>query len=340
MRETAPVLSIPTGVRVGGLLLGGLRLADAERALSELATELDRPAQNAFTDPITRGIVPGRNGQSLDTPATLALALRARPGTPVAPVIRQLPPRVALRDLPAAPIYNASRSRRAVALVVNIAWGGEYLAGLLSALRSEKASASFCLVGRWAKQNPAQVKAILDSAQQAGTPYSFCNHGYRDHGWAKLSQAEAEASIRQADQVIAELTGSTPRYFSPHRGEWNPGVLAASRALGHELVLWSLDTIDWRQPTVATIVRRIVPRLHPGDIILMHPTASTVAALPRIIAGIRAAGLQPVTLDQLLSPEPLSADTEKPAVQAPPASPTAPQSKVDTTSRRSRRPSW
>ena len=237
MRETPPVLRIPAGVRVADLLLGGMRVADAERVLGELATQTDRPAQNAFTDPVTRGIVPGRNGLRLDAQATLAQALRAKPGTTLAPVVTQLPPRIALRDLPAAPVYNGSRSRRAVALVVNIAWGGNHLPGLLAALRAEKAAASFCLVGRWAEQNPTQVQAILDSAQQAGTPYSFCNHGYRDQGWATLSQAQAESSIRQADQVIASLTGTTPRYFSPHRGEWNAGVLAASRALDHELVL-------------------------------------------------------------------------------------------------------
>ncbi len=312
-RDPPPVLRIPAGVRVADVLLGGMRVAEAERVLGTLATQIDRPAQNAFTDPVTRGIVPGRNGLLLDARTTLAQALRAKPGTALTPVVSQLPPRVALRDLPAAPIYNGSRSRRAVALVVNIAWGENHLPALLAALRAGKAAASFCLVGRWAKQNPSAVQAILNSALQAGTPYSFCNHGYRDQGWATLSRAQAEASIRQADEVIAGLTGATPRYFSPHRGEWNAGVLAASRSLGHELVLWSRDTIDWQLPSADTIVRRIVPHLRPGDIILMHPTAPTVAALPRIIAGIRAAGLTPVTLDRLLSPEPLREDAAPPA---------------------------
>ena len=84
------------------------------------------------------------------------------------------------------------------------------------------------------------------------------------------------------------------------------------------LVLWSLDTIDWRQPSAGTIVRRVVPRLQPGDIILMHPTAPTVTALPRIVAGIRAAGLEPVTLDQLLSPQPLAVYVAAPSIKTAP----------------------
>ena len=66
------------------------------------------------------------------------------------------------------------------------------------------------------------------------------------------------------------------------------------------LVLWSLDTIDWQHPSPSTIRQRILSRVQPGDIILMHPTAETVQVLPEMIAGIRAKGLQLVTLNQLL----------------------------------------
>ncbi len=69
------------------------------------------------------------------------------------------------------------------------------------------------------------------------------------------------------------------------------------------MVLWSLDTIDWKHPTPATMQRRIVGRVKAGDIILMHPTAETAEALSGMIAGIRAKDLQLATLDQLLSPE-------------------------------------
>jgi len=67
------------------------------------------------------------------------------------------------------------------------------------------------------------------------------------------------------------------------------------------LVLWSLDTIDWKNPPAAAMRQRIVSRAKAGDIVLMHPTAPTEQALAAMIQGVRAKGLQLVTLDTLLS---------------------------------------
>jgi peptidoglycan/xylan/chitin deacetylase (PgdA/CDA1 family) len=220
----------------------------------------------------------------------------------VAPVLRPLPAAIALRDLPPAPIYHGPRSRRAVSLLINVAWGEQYVDSLLTTLAHANAAATFCLVGRWAEEHPALVGEMAALARQRGL-VSFCNHGARDHGWALLGQGQALASIRGADATIDRLTGSVPAYFAPHRGEYNPAVLAAARQSGHELVLWSLDTIDWRPgSTAAGIEARIAARLQPGDIILLHPTAATAQALSAVIAEVRARGLDLVTLDQLLSP--------------------------------------
>ena len=69
------------------------------------------------------------------------------------------------------------------------------------------------------------------------------------------------------------------------------------------LVLWSLDTIDWKNPPAATLERRIVGRAKAGDIVLMHPTAPTAESLPAMIQGVRAKGLKLVTLNALLASE-------------------------------------
>ena len=289
------------GVRIDGIALGGMTRADVERVLLGLAEQVNRPAVDAQVDPNTRGLLPGTDGAALDIPSTLQRLLTARAGATVQPVMLPVPPRVTLADLPPAPIYRAPRTRQAVALVLNIAWGTESVPGVLDALTGAHADATFCLVGRWAEQNSALVIHIVNSGKEAGTPYAFCNHGYRDHGWALLNRSQALSSIEQADRAIAALTGTTPKYFSPHKGEFNAAVLEASRQAGHELILWSLDTIDWQHPSPSAIRQRILSRVQPGDIILMHPTVETEQALPGMIAGIRAKGLQLVTLNQLLS---------------------------------------
>ena len=68
------------------------------------------------------------------------------------------------------------------------------------------------------------------------------------------------------------------------------------------LVLWSLDTIDWKNPPAAAMRERIVSRAKAGDIVLMHPAAPTEQALAAMIQGVRAKGLTLVTLNTLLAP--------------------------------------
>jgi peptidoglycan/xylan/chitin deacetylase (PgdA/CDA1 family) len=74
------------------------------------------------------------------------------------------------------------------------------------------------------------------------------------------------------------------------------------------MVLWSVDTGDYRQPGVAAIVERALAGAHPGAIILMHDAGGvrtqTIAALPAIINGLRARGYRIVTVPQLLRDDP------------------------------------
>ncbi len=301
-RRAGRAARIAPRVTIGGRDVGGLDPAAARSAVQALAADLDVPAQDARIEADSRGLVPGVDGVKLDVEATLARLLTAENGAAVAPVLRPVPPAVAMAALPPRPIYHASRQRHAVAFAINVAWGDQYLPSMLDTLKRLQAPATFCLVGRWAESHPETVHAIVANGQAAGTPYAFCNHGYRDHGWQGLGEAQAAASIAQADRVIERLTGQKPLYFSPHKGEFNNAVLQASRAQGHELVLWSVDTIDWQNPTPQRIIQRVLSRVGPGDIVLMHPTQSTAEALTALIAGVRAKGLRLVTLNQLLSP--------------------------------------
>ena len=72
------------------------------------------------------------------------------------------------------------------------------------------------------------------------------------------------------------------------------------RKEGYEVIMWSLDTIDWQNPDVATIVKRVVPRIHNDAIILMHPTKPTVEALPQIIKKLKEEGYQMVPVSMLI----------------------------------------
>jgi peptidoglycan/xylan/chitin deacetylase (PgdA/CDA1 family) len=286
------------GVRLGPLEVSGWTAAELRAYLAEAAASVDRPAIDAQVDPETRGTVPGLDGLRLDVEATVAQVLAAGAGSRVDPVLVRVPPAVGLQQLPPAPVYHGNRAKQAVALLINVAWGEEFVPPLLAELRREAAPATFCLVGRWAEGHADLVRAM------AAAGYEFCNHGYTDHGWAGIAAAAAQASIERADAAIAGLSGRRPTLFSPHRGEFNPGVVAAADRTGHLLVLWSRDTIDWQGPSVAKVLERSVGRARPGDIILMHPTAVTVQALPAMVRGLRDKGLRLLTVGDLLAADP------------------------------------
>lgn len=80
--------------------------------------------------------------------------------------------------------------------------------------------------------------------------------------------------------------------------------IAAS--LGLKTVLWTLDTVDWRNPSPESVVVKISSQSEPGTLILMHPTASSSKALRGMIRGIKAKGLQLGTVSETLSAERLA----------------------------------
>lgn len=296
--QAAALQAVAAGVRLAGRDVGGWHADQVHDLLVALAAEADTPPVEPRLEEQGRSLVPGMDGRAIDVDATLHRVLAARPGETVEVVWLRPAPTIPLGSMPPAPIRHASRLRQAVAFEINVAWGSEFLPPLLRELAAAHVRATFCLVGRWAEQHPDLARAIVNGGNE------LCNHGYTDHGWAGLGQAAALGSIRRADAAVERVTGLKPVWFSPHKGDWNPQIVLAARAAGHELVLWSRDTIDWQQPSVQTVLQRVVGRAQPGDIVLMHPTAVTVQALPAMIAGLRAKGLPPVTIGELIDPQP------------------------------------
>ena len=103
---------------------------------------------------------------------------------------------------------------------------------------------------------------------------------------------------------LEALTGRRPVFVRPPVGHWDPDALRAITARGLIMALWSVHGQDTGRGTHADrIARGVLAHARGGDIILLHETnPETVAALPSIIEGLRAEGLQPVTLAELLTP--------------------------------------
>lgn len=312
-------VSAPAGGRVAaGVSLLGRPLAHmtesevrsllGEIYLAYYQNPIDAAADDHGRDPA--GVIPPLHGYRLDLEQTVARVMSATAGTAVEPALEVMAARVGLEQFPAHPIYQGNPQKQAVALIINVAWGEEHLPAMLQILEQQKVKAAFFITGRWAEKNPDLVRQI----SRAG--HELANHGYSDAGPASLPPQTLRQEIERTAQLLEQLTGHKVRYYSPHKGEINQTILHTAHALGLQTVLWSRDTIDWQRPAAQTIVERVVPRAQPGDLILMHPTEPTVAALQAIITGLRSRGLAVVSLSQLLQPDPVPQPESVPGAPA------------------------
>lgn len=202
----------------------------------------------------------------------------------------------AIDDRSAVPL-GPFRRPKAVALTFDDG-PSRYTRAILDTLRRLDAPATFFVVGNVAERRPALVRRMRADGMAVGN-HSY-SHPYRPP-FAARRLREVRADIAGGAAAIASLV-SPPTLFRPPGGSVSPQVLAAARAQGQRVVLWSVDSEDWRPgATAAEIARRVLRDVRRGSIVLLHDgggnRAQTVKALPAIVKGIRARGLELVLLD-------------------------------------------
>lgn len=169
---------------------------------------------------------------------------------------------------------------------------GPYTAKLLDILEQKKAPATFFLIG---KSIPAYSTVV---ARQRTLGMQQCNHTQTHPNLKQLSAAQQKAQIDQTQQqYAAAVPGGTLSCLRPPYGSFN----ADTRSLGLPLILWDVDTEDWKNKSASVTTQRALAGAKGGSIILMHDIdPSTVDAVPGIIDQLRAKGFTLVTVDQLI----------------------------------------
>ena len=108
---------------------------------------------------------------------------------------------------------------------------------------------------------------------------------------SRLSASGQRAQLLEQAAAVGRHGARFPRLFRPPYGMWNTTTLALLRRYHMLMVLWTVDTSDYRRLGVSAIVKTALSGARPGAIILLHDAggdrSETVAALPRIIAGLR-----------------------------------------------------
>ena len=192
------------------------------------------------------------------------------------------------------PIYQGAATEKKVAFACNVFWGEEYLPAMLDTFAKNDVHITFFIGGSWAKQYPELLKNI------AASGHELANHSYSHPHPNALSKEKNQEQITRTEAAIEEITGQKTLLYAPPYGEFNETVLAAASELGYATIMWSIDTIDWRRPDPEVIHSRIMKKIQPGAIILMHPTDPTSKALPGIIAELQTKGYTITTVSDII----------------------------------------
>ncbi len=287
------------GVHFQGENMSRLLREEVALVVAEAARGEGREPVNAVIEPETGAVIPELNGIELNQPLTVDRIMSAPRETTVKPEYRQVEPALRLDDYPSLVICKGNPGKPAVGLMINVAWNLEdSLQSILEVLQTEKAGGTFFVTGRWAEKNYDLIHRIFAEGHE------LASHGYSDaEVFPDLSAEEMAVSLRKTSEIIYEVTGQYPRYFTPHKGEYNPLTLEVVSRHGMRTLLWTLDTVDWMKPGVEAMKTRIMNGLSPGAIILMHPTENTAVFLAQTLPLIKQQGLKVVAMNELLSPE-------------------------------------
>jgi polysaccharide deacetylase family sporulation protein PdaB len=196
-------------------------------------------------------------------------------------------------------IYKVDTDRKVVALTFDISWGEKVANPVLDLLQQKNVTkATFFLSGPWTLKHPEIAKRIKDMGFEIGS------HGYKHDNFSAHSDEWIRDQMAKADQAIQEVTGVKPRLVRTPNGDFNKRVLQTLHNLGYTVIQWNTDSLDWKNPGVSVMVNRVLTRVVPGDIILMHASDSSrqiQQALPQIIDGLRAKGYSFVTVSELIA---------------------------------------
>lgn len=169
---------------------------------------------------------------------------------------------------------------------------------LLDALASRGARATFFLVGRKARAHPDLVRRIAAEGHEVG------NHSSTHPStWSILGRRRLESEIGEAQAALADLAGGAPRWFRPPMGHKNFHLAEALERHALRQVTWSLRSYDTVLREPHRVLKRILPRVKAGAIVLMHDRSSSATLVP-LLEELRRRDLRAVSLRALPSSEP------------------------------------
>ncbi|MDD4840298.1 MAG: polysaccharide deacetylase family protein [Clostridia bacterium] len=193
-------------------------------------------------------------------------------------------------------LYYGNREGNSVCLMFNVYQGTEFIEQIMQTFKSFDFTTTFFVGGIWVEKNEDLVKKMSDEG------FEIANHGYLHRDSDKLSLNRNREEIVITERLIASIIGKEAvKLFAPPSGAIGSNMFNVCNELEYKVIMWTRDTIDWRDQDSELIHSRATKNLSAGDLILMHPTQSTTDALAQVLEYIKEQGLVASTVTQTLS---------------------------------------
>ena len=195
------------------------------------------------------------------------------------------------------PIYCVQTNDNKMAISFDAAWGNDDTQTILDILKKHNVKATFFMTGGWVESYPDDVKRILADGHDLG------NHSENHKNMSQLSNEEKQSEIMDVHTKVQELTGYEMFLFRPPYGDYDNDVINVARNCGYYSIQWDVDSLDWKDYGVDSIIKTVTEHKHLGNgsIILCHNGAKyTAEALDTLITTLQDRGYELVPISELI----------------------------------------
>lgn len=191
-----------------------------------------------------------------------------------------------------SPIYKGNTEKKQISLMINVYWGEELIDEFISILNRHNSKATFFVGGCYVAKNEKILKSIAESGNEIG------NHGYYHKDCTKISNDRIREEIKITHDLVKSLVGYDMTLFAPPSGAVNNITCTIAAEQNYKTIMWTKDTIDWRDKDSELIFNRATKNPQNGDLILMHPCKETLNSFERIVKFYIEKGFTVTTVSQ------------------------------------------
>lgn len=172
---------------------------------------------------------------------------------------------------------------------------------ILDILERYSVPATFFVVGQNVENYPKAFERLANSGCEIG------NHTFSHRNVGNMSESELLSEIERTERAIEGVSHRHTLLLRPPEGHFGDVVRRVSVVRGYDIVLWSIDTLDWAHTSADTMAQKVLSSVSCGDIILMHDYTSggahTCEALEIMIPRLIEMGYEFVTVSELICEE-------------------------------------